>query len=340
MLRCRVIRHVDEGLLLNLPPPLLPLLGVPLPTRTSSRRRRSMRSTSRVSSVGVELPSELADLPSESGGASAANTACISMNRFINAGCSPSGAAALDSASSFATTIVSRPTIVEASTIVAPTTIVASPPSTVPAALVSPPSSSSSRGANEPCFFNLASISVMASEMSVDSVSLAGLAPLIKGILRRAEADDRFRTSFTRHFFSTCLSPSPHSPSPNPGAGFCAIMKMARIGWMSAYGGLPSAISIPRIPNDQISARESCPVCWITSGAIQNGVPITVFRFFVVSESWPATPKSANLTLPARVTRTFPPLMSRWTCRLECMYCNPSNVPCMIVAISGSSIVL
>lgn len=38
------------------------------------------------------------------------------------------------------------------------------------------------------------------------------------------------------------------------GGGFVGIIKMALIGWISACGGRPSAISIQRIPNDHISA--------------------------------------------------------------------------------------
>lgn len=64
------------------------------------------------------------------------------------------------------------------------------------------------------------------------------------------------------------------------------------IGWISAYGGLPSAISIAVIPRDQMSATQLYPISWITSGAIQNGVPITVFRFAMVS--WEEQDKDAD----------------------------------------------
>ena len=43
----------------------------------------------------------------------------------------------------------------------------------------------------------------------------------------------------------------------------------------------------------------------ITSGAIQKGVPTKVFRLFIDSVSWPATPKSASFTLPLSDSSTF-----------------------------------
>lgn len=45
--------------------------------------------------------------------------------------------------------------------------------------------------------------------------------------------------------------------------------------------------------------------CLITSGAIQNGVPTNVLRLFIVFVSWPATPKSANLTSPCSDNNTL-----------------------------------
>jgi len=60
-------------------------------------------------------------------------------------------------------------------------------------------------------------------------------------------------------------------------------MKMALIGWISPYGGLPSAISKAVMPRLQMSATQSYPISWITSGAIQNGVPMTVFLLAIVS---------------------------------------------------------
>ena len=46
------------------------------------------------------------------------------------------------------------------------------------------------------------------------------------------------------------------------------------------------------------------------SGAIQKGVPITVFRFYKVVYSFAETPKSAYFALPSLVRRTLPALMS------------------------------
>ena len=46
------------------------------------------------------------------------------------------------------------------------------------------------------------------------------------------------------------------------------------------------------------------------SGAIQKGVPITVFRLERVVSSLAETPKSAILAFPSLVTRIFPDLMS------------------------------
>ena len=53
---------------------------------------------------------------------------------------------------------------------------------------------------------------------------------------------------------------------------------------------------------------------WITSGAIQNGVPVKVLRLFPprVWVIWPATPKSARRTSAEALKSTFAALMSRW----------------------------
>ena len=50
---------------------------------------------------------------------------------------------------------------------------------------------------------------------------------------------------------------------------------------------------------------ESYADCFITSGAIQNGVPTKVLFLLVVFVSWPATPKSANLTSPISLSKTL-----------------------------------
>lgn len=49
--------------------------------------------------------------------------------------------------------------------------------------------------------------------------------------------------------------------------------------------------------------RQSYSVCFITSGAIQNGVPTNVLRFCRDDVNWVATPKSANLTSPLSDSR-------------------------------------
>lgn len=50
---------------------------------------------------------------------------------------------------------------------------------------------------------------------------------------------------------------------------------------------------------------ESYADCFITSGAIQNGVPTKVFLFICVSVSCPATPKSASFTSPCSDSNTL-----------------------------------
>jgi hypothetical protein len=50
------------------------------------------------------------------------------------------------------------------------------------------------------------------------------------------------------------------------------------------------------MPKLQISAFESYPLCLMTSGDIQYGVPTNVFFLVIVAVSCPETPKSASLT--------------------------------------------
>lgn len=50
---------------------------------------------------------------------------------------------------------------------------------------------------------------------------------------------------------------------------------------------------------------ESYADCFITSGAIQKGVPTNVFRLICVSVSCPATPKSASFTSPCSDSSTL-----------------------------------
>lgn len=56
------------------------------------------------------------------------------------------------------------------------------------------------------------------------------------------------------------------------------------------------AISMAVMPSDQMSALASYPVCWMTSGAIQNGVPTNVWRCDWYADSCAATPKSAAVS--------------------------------------------
>lgn len=48
----------------------------------------------------------------------------------------------------------------------------------------------------------------------------------------------------------------------------------------------------------------------ITSGAIQKGVPITVFLLEIVESNWAETPKSASFAYPLSVNKMLPALMS------------------------------
>ena len=97
----------------------------------------------------------------------------------------------------------------------------------------------------------------------------------------------------------------------------------------------------------------------MTSGAIQKGVPTKVLRLLVVLVSWPATPKSANLTSPCSLSNTLAavyenktvnfllllvngqgrpsPLMSRWSLRSECRYSKPLSTSRRMMAICISS---
>lgn len=72
-----------------------------------------------------------------------------------------------------------------------------------------------------------------------------------------------------RHNSTNSLNALEKSPSRDGGLAL-GIKNSTRIGWYSASGGSPLAISMAVIPNDQISALESYPACLITSGAIQN----------------------------------------------------------------------
>ena len=76
------------------------------------------------------------------------------------------------------------------------------------------------------------------------------------------------------------------------------------IGCSSAYGGSPFASSIAVIPKLQMSALWSYPLCLITSGDIQYGVPTKVFFLADnVPDNCPETPKSASFTSPPAESR-------------------------------------
>lgn len=62
------------------------------------------------------------------------------------------------------------------------------------------------------------------------------------------------------------------------GASALGMRNSTFMGWFSANGGSPFAISMAVMPSDQMSALASYPVCLMTSGAIQNGVPTKVCR--------------------------------------------------------------
>ena len=80
----------------------------------------------------------------------------------------------------------------------------------------------------------------------------------------------------TRHFARKSLSSGGHwSGLLSVGGGRLGIKKMARMGFISAYGGLPSAISMTVMPSDQMSTFSLYPISWITSGAIHSGCSAT-----------------------------------------------------------------
>lgn len=98
-----------------------------------------------------------------------------------------------------------------------------------------------------------------------------------------------------------------------------------------------------------------CLCLFLTSGAIQKGVPTTVLRWSIVSLSCPVTPKSPNLTLPSLPNRMFAPnhqrpsqhlqppcspplpLMSRWIFLFSCRYRSPLSTSRITTEICVSS---
>lgn len=109
---------------------------------------------------------------------------------------------------------------------------------------------------------------------------------------------------FCKHAATNSLNDLEKLPS-NCGGSFFGIKNKTFIGWMFEFGGCPTANSIAVMPRDQMSALKSYPVCWITSGAIQNGVPTKVFFFVIVAEIVDETPKSASFTSPVAVIKTL-----------------------------------
>ena len=65
------------------------------------------------------------------------------------------------------------------------------------------------------------------------------------------QIDSRKRFSFLHSYITLFTNP-----------GMYYVMILTLIGWISAYGGLPSAISIAVIPKDHTSARQSYPISW------------------------------------------------------------------------------
>lgn len=69
----------------------------------------------------------------------------------------------------------------------------------------------------------------------------------------------------TKHKLTKSMNSGLHrSGSRNEGGGLVGIINIARIGCISPYGGLPSAISNAVIPRDQMSATQSYPISSMT----------------------------------------------------------------------------
>jgi hypothetical protein len=102
-----------------------------------------------------------------------------------------------------------------------------------------------------------------------------------------------------------------------------------------------------------MSALWSYPLCLITSGDIQYGVPTNVFFFAdSVPDSCPDTPKSASLTSPFAESRMFAaagsehrtrgwggahlPLMSRCSLFSLCRYSSPRRSSRTTIAMYSS----
>ena len=121
------------------------------------------------------------------------------------------------------------------------------------------------------------------------------------GSLTSAVATKSTNVSEKRSGFSSC-----------GGAPLAIAKSTLSTGCISWCGGWHCAISIAVTPSDHTSARASYLPFWMTSGAIQCGVPMTELRLDAVELSCAATPKSASLTRPSLLKRMFALLMSRW----------------------------
>lgn len=86
-------------------------------------------------------------------------------------------------------------------------------------------------------------------------VSMLGcFGALMNSCCRSSEAEARSSGFFTRHRDTKSMnSEDQRSGSRKDGGGLVGIMKIARIGWMSPYGGFPSAISRAVIPTMGLS---------------------------------------------------------------------------------------
>src|SRR3989442_926492 len=104
----------------------------------------------------------------------------------------------------------------------------------------------------------------------------------MNGNLRSSLAVGRFSGFLLRHASTNSLNSLEYLDVDNVGGGFLGIKNKTFIGCIVEFGGSPSANSIAVIPKDQISAFASYADCFMTSGAIQNGVPTKVFLLEVV----------------------------------------------------------
>mmetsp|Transcript_44568 Transcript_44568/g.140640 ORF Transcript_44568/g.140640 Transcript_44568/m.140640 type:complete len:272 (+) Transcript_44568:536-1351(+) len=110
---------------------------------------------------------------------------------------------------------------------------------------------------------------------------------------------------------------------------------------ISSHGGAPVSIWITVQPTDQMSAFLPCPVCRITSGAMNCGVPRRLLRGFepppVMLSRYLEELKSASLIMPSSVTRILPPLMSQCTTPLLWRNSRPMRICLVYFLTTGSS---